>query len=289
MRFAVVHECREDFSVAMMCRLLEVSESGYYAWAARPESNRARSDRALAVEVRAEFARSKGRYGSPRMQRALRSSHPNLGRRRTAKIMRREGLVVRPRRGRPKTTDSKHTRRIAPNLLKRNFTTTAANEAWVGDITYIATFSGRMYLAVLLDLFSRKVVGWALANHMRDELVLEALEMAVRRRRPSPGVTHHTDRGSQYASDNYLAALSAGGFAPSMSRKADCWDNAVAESFFASLKTELGDTFESASDARARIRGYIEDFYNCQRLHSSIGYVSPVHYELLNQTAARAA
>ena len=289
MKFALIQKCEQEFAVAMMCRLLEVSASGYYAWAARPESRRARNDRALTIEIRAEFARSKGRYGSPRIHRTLQSQHRNLGRRRTAKIMRQEGLVARPRRGRPKTTDSKHTRRIAPNLLKRNFTTTAANEAWVGDITYIATFSGRMYLAVLLDLFSRKVVGWALASHMRDELVLEALNMAVLRRRPGRGVTHHTDRGSQYASDDYLAALDAHGFVPSMSRKADCWDNAVAESFFASLKTELGDTFESHSDARARIGEYIEDFYNCQRLHSSIGYVSPVHYELLNQTAARAA
>jgi putative transposase len=187
------------------------------------------------------------------------------------------------------TTDSKHTRRIAPNLLARNFTATARNQVWVGDITYISTFAGRMYLAVLIDLFSRKVVGWAIAGHMRDELVLEALNMAVLRRRPTPGVIHHTDRGSQYASDDYLAALEAGGFVASMSRKGDCWDNAVAESFFASFKAELGDTFESNAIARVQVREYIEDFYNCHRLHSSLGYISPVHYEALNHTAARAA
>ena len=289
MKFAVIRLHREAFSVAMMCRLLGVSASGFHAWAARPEPQRTRDDRALTVAVKAAFARAKGRYGSPRILRELRSEGRRSSRRRIARIMRTEGLVARPRKRRVRTTDSKHTRRIAPNLLARNFSVDAPNKVWMGDITYVATPDGWSYLAVVLDLYSRKVIGWALAEHIRDDLVLEALDMARRRRGNVRGVMHHTDRGSQYASDNYLAALQARGFVASMSRKGDCWDNAVVESFFATLKTELGEAFDDQTSARSEIGDYIDRFYNFQRLHSSLGYVSPADYEAQPRTAAGAA
>jgi len=289
MKFRTIQQQRKAYPVAMMCRLLAVSTSGYYAWTSRPESRRAREDRALAVEIRAEFARSKGRYGSPRIVQALRRRGRRVGRRRTARIMRQEGLVARPRRRRPRPASSRASSRAAPNLLTRNFSVDAPNKVWMSDITYIATRSGWVYLAVVLDLYSRRVVGWSLAGHMRQELALEALDMAIRRRGPGRGVLHHSDRGSQYASDDYLRALASRGFVASMSRKGDCWDNAVCESFFATLKTELGARFDDEEHARTQISEYIEDFYNYRRLHSSLGYASPAEYEIHPQPAARAA
>lgn len=279
---------RDQHPVAMMCAALGVSQSGYYAWRSRPESDRAVEDHKLAAVIRSSFNKKRGRYGSPRMTRELRAAGHNVGRRRTARLMRQEGLVARPRRRRVKTTDSSTTVRIAPNLLARHFTVGKPNRVWAGDITYLASFAGRLYLAVVMDLHRRRVVGWALACHMRDELPLEALSMAVRTRRPAPGLIHHSDRGSQYASDDYLAELERHAMRPSMSRKGDCWDNAVVESFFATLKTELGSTFADLAHATAAITEYVH-FYNYERMHSTLGYVSPVVAELNPNHAAHAA
>jgi putative transposase len=275
----VIDDQRKQYPVALMCRALGVSVSGFYAWRSRPEPRRAREDRRLAALLRTEFKRKRGAYGSPRMYRELRRKGETVGRRRTARIMRQQGLVARPRRRRVKTTDSSTTKRIAPNRLDRNFTVGVRDRVWAADITYLATFAGPLYLAVEIDLHARRVVGWAIAPHMRDELVLEALQMAVRTRRPQPGLVHHSDRGSQYASNDFLAELERQQMVASMSGKGDCWDNAVAESFFATLKTELGSTFADFDHARQAVAEYI-GFYNFERIHSTLGYRSPASAEL---------
>jgi len=272
----------------MMCRALGISQSGYYAWRSRGDSKRRVEDGRLAVRIRGLFKAKRKCYGSPRITDELQKRGQKIGRRRVARIMRQEGLVARSRRKRVKTTDSSKTVRIAPNLLARNFVALAPNRVWAGDITYLASFSGRLYLAVVLDLHSRRVVGYAVATHMRDELVLEALRAAIRTRRPAPGLIVHTDRGSQYASDDYLDELKRHQLRPSMSRKGDCWDNAVVESFFATLKQELGDTFESLCDAKAKLAEYLH-FYNYERTHSTLGYATPVLAELRYSAAAHAA
>jgi len=284
----VIEDHCDQFSVQMMCRVLGVSESGFYAWRSRDESARKVDDRKLALLIRAIFKKKHRRYGSPRMVEELQALGHRVGRGRVARIMREEGLVARKRRRRVKTTDSSTTVRIAPNLLDRDFTAEATNRVWAADITYLASFAGRLYLAVVIDLYARRLVGWAVAPHMRDELVLEALGNAVRARRPPPGLIHHSDRGSQYASDDYLAELERHGIVPSMSRKGDCWDNAVVESFFATLKTELSDTFADLRHARAALTEYF-DFYNYERRHSTLGNVSPALAELKPQPAVHAA
>jgi transposase InsO family protein len=290
MKFVTIDALVHEFPIAFMCTLLDVSTSGYYAWKHRTPCDRKRDDIRLALDVRTAFKKSKGHHGSPRITKDLKESGRSVGRRRIARIMRQEGLVARPRpKRRVQTTDSKHNRRIAPNILDRNFTANAPNTKWVSDITYVATFAGRMYLAVIIDLYSRMVVGWALDCHMQDDLVLEAFEKAVRRRRPLRGLVFHSDRGSQYASDDFLNALEHRGFVASMSRKANCWDNAVAESFFSTLKTELGSVFTGHAAAHEQVRDYIEVFYNSRRRHSSIGYVSPIHYELASHQTQLAA
>ena len=291
MKLEAVDVEQRRFPISFMCHLLGVSTSGFYAWKKRPESARDREDRVLAVEVRASFKRSNRRYGSPRIMRDLHEAGRRIGIRRTARIMRKEGLVARAKRRRVQTTNSKHGGRIAPNLLDRNFSVERPNTVWSGDITYIETLGGWMYLAVVIDLHSRMVVGWALANHMRDELVLDALDCAVRHRRPGRGILIHSDRGSQYASDDYLATLSRRGFTPSMSRRANCWDNSVVESFFSTLKIELMNElpFDSQFEARSEIAEYIEGFYNCQRRHSTLDYLSPLDYEKITSGATLAA
>jgi transposase InsO family protein len=287
-KFAVIDQHRAEYPLALMCRVAGVSESGYHAWRSRPEPARARENRRLTVLVRAAFKRRRGRYGSPRLTHELRTQGEDVGRRRTARIMRDEGLVARPRRRRVRTTDSRTTRRIAPNLVAREFRVLRPNRVWAADITYVPTFAGPIYLAVVIDLHARRVVGWAVAGHMRDELVLEALSVAVRTRQPPRGLIHHSDRGSQYASDAYLATLERHGMIASMSRKADCWDNAPVESFFATLKTELASAFVDLAHARAALAEYIA-FYNHERFHSALGYATPAAHELNPKPAVRAA
>jgi transposase InsO family protein len=266
-----------DFPIQLMCEVLEVSRSGYYEWIRRAESARAAADRTLAAEIRASHDASHGRYGSPRVHADLRAHGRRIGRKRVARLMRGMGLAARRRRRFRRTTDSAHAFPVAPNLLGRDFQASAPDRVWLADITYVWTAQGWLYLAVVLDLFSRQVVGWAMADHLGHELALAALEMAIKRRRPVPGLVQHSDRGVQYAAHGYRKRLHEHGLICSMSRKGDCWDNAPMESFFATLKGELIDErdYLTRDDARADVFQYIEGFYNRRRLHSSIGYRTP--------------
>ncbi len=291
MKFAFIAEPKVAFSIVVLCRALEVSTSGYYAWIGRPVAAHAGRDAELDVRVRAAHAGSKGRYGSPRVHAELRANGEHVGRKRIARLMKRAGLAGRRRRRFQATTDSKHAFPIAPNVLERDFTATEPNQAWVTDITFLWTQEGWLYLAVILDLFSRRVVGWATSANVDRHLALDALDSALRARRPSRGLVHHSDRGSTYASGDYRRALATHGIECSMSRKGDCWDNAVAESFFASLKREVEeiDRLESRAQAVLILGDYIERFYNLRRRHSTIGYKSPVEFELMEYTRSRVA
>lgn len=280
--FELVHAERANHPVAFSCRVFGVSRSGYYRWLKAEPSDRAKDDEKLSAEVRQIHQEHKGRYGSPRIHRELRGRGRRVGRKRVARLMRQQGLRgYTPRRFR-KTTDSNHQHRIAPNLLARDFRVDAPNTAWVGDITYVPTSEGWLYLAVLLDLFSRRVVGWATSDHIDTELALKALNMALERRLIPVGLIHHTDRDCRYASDDYQAALSASGIVASMSGKADCWDNAVAESFFATLEKELlaDGPLATRRKTRLEIADYIEHYYNDVRRHSYLDYASPLEFEL---------
>ena len=281
MRFAFIEVEKAWFPVAMMCRVLEVSRAGFYAWRSRSEAVRVLEDRRLAVEVASIHAESRQRYGSPRVHAELRGRGRKTSRKRVAKLMRQQGLRARHKRRFRTTTDSAHEFPVAPNRLKRKFEVDAPNTAWVTDITYIWTQEGWLYLAVILDLFSRRVVGWAMSEKITRKLALAALTMALSRRQPPRGLLHHSDRGSQYASGDYRKRLVANNIVCSMSRRGDCWDNAVAESFFSTLKTELVHnviflTHESAKNAIAE---WIEMFYNSNRRHSSLGYATPLEFE----------
>jgi len=290
-KFAFIASKKVAFPIAAMCSVLGVSRPGYYAWRKRPPGARSKADAKLAVEIRLAHKRSRGRYGSPRVHRELAARGHRVGRKRVERLMRQDGLRGRPKRRFRRTTDSNHVMPIAPNVLARNFTTSAPNLAWVTDVTYIATGEGWLYLAVMLDLFSRRVVGWAVSETNDRVLALAALSRAICARRPLPGLVHHSDRGSPYASDDYRAALRNHGFVASMSRKGDCWDNAVAESFFATLRAELVDDerYATRAAAVASIGEYIEGFYNTVRRHSSIDYVSPIEFELKRFVGAKAA
>jgi putative transposase len=290
-KFAFVSEEQVAFPVAVTCRVLGVSSSGYYAWKRRPGSLRSRRDLELRAQVRAAHRASSGRYGSPRVHAELRAAGEKVGRKRIARLMKEAGLEGRKRRRFRKTTDSNHSFPIAPNVLERDFSAAAPNQAWVTDITYLWTREGWLYLAVMLDLFSRRVVSWATSATIDRHLALAALGAALRERHPDAGLVHHSDRGSTYASGDYRSALEAQAIECSMSRKGDCWDNAVAESFFATLKREVEeiDQLESHAEANAVLADYIDRFYNVQRRHSTIGYVSPVEFELMYYAEVRAA
>jgi putative transposase len=289
-KFAFISEEKVAFPVAVLCRLLAVSPSGFYAAQGRPRSLHARRDDKLTEQVVGAHAASKGRYGSPRVHAELKAAGERVGRKRVARLMREKKLAARTRRRFRTTTDSKHDFPIAPNVLERNFTASAPDQAWVTDITFLWTGQGWLYLAAILDLFSRRVVGWATSQNVDRHLALAALDAALARRRPAAGLVHHSDRGSTYASSDYRKALNARGIECSMSRKGDCWDNAVAESFFSTLKRELEgiDAFESRVGAALSIGHYIDGFYNIQRRHSAINYTSPVEFELIH-SAKRAA
>jgi putative transposase len=290
-RFACIRTEKAFFPVAFMCRQLAVSRSGFYAWCERPEAARTRVDAKLVIEIRSVHDGSRGTYGSPRVHAELRARGRLVGRGRVERLMRVNGIEARRKRRFCRTTDSRHPFPIAENLLARQFEVAGTNEAWVTDITYIPTGEGWLYLAAILDLYSRRVVGWAMSDRITRQLALDALAMAVRVRRPGAGLLHHSDRGSQYASDDYRSALKGRGIVCSMSRKGDCWDNAVAESFFGTLKTELVDriVYPTRAIAEASVDEYIDVFYNHQRRHSHNDYKSPVEYELKTQIAALAA
>lgn len=281
MRFDFIAAQKAHHSVNLLCRLLQVSRSGFYAWQHRPPAVRLSRDRLLATKICVLHAQSKGRYGSPRICRDLWSTGERVSRKRVARLMREHSLAGRRKRRFKKTTDSQHAFPLAKNLLNRDFQPAARDQVWAGDVTYVRTWEGWLYLAVVIDLYSRRVVGFAMADHMRTELVLDALRQAVTLRRPSPGLMHHSDRGSQYASANYQEFLAKQGIVASMSRKGNCWDNAVVESFFSTLKEELiyRAAWPTAAAARQAITDYIVDFYNARRRHSALDYLSPQQYE----------
>jgi len=288
-RFGFIAAEKATFPVRMLCRMLEVSRAGFYAWQRRPPTARAQQDQRLGVEIQAIHTETRQRYGSPRVHAELRERGHRLGRKRVARLMRQHGLCARRRRRFRITTDSNHPLAVAPNLLARQFAAPAPDTAWVTDITYLWTEEGWLYLAVILDLFSRAVVGWALSARITRDLPLQALTMALGRRHPPQGLLHHSDRGSQYASADYRRALQVHGIVCSMSRRGNCWDNAVAESFFATVKVELAHEAHWATrrQARSEVFEYIEQFYNGQRRHSALGYLSPLTFE--RRWAARLA
>ncbi|WP_141333506.1 IS3 family transposase [Myxococcus sp. AB025B] len=288
-KFTFIHAQKAHFPIAFMCEQLEVSRSGYYAWASRPESARKTNDRELAEVVADVHEESRRRYGSPRVFRELRARGYRVSRKRVARLMRKKGLRARARRRFVKTTDSAHGHPVAPNVLERDFSPEQPNSKWAGDITYVWTAEGWLYLAVVLDLFSRKVVGWAMSDTIDRQLVLSALGMALLNR-PAPDL-YHSDRGSQYASEDYRGLLKQKGITCSMSRKGNCWDNAVVESFFSSLKMELvyERSFQTHEEAKRALFEYIEAWYNRRRRHSALGYVSPEEYERNASTRSAAA
>jgi putative transposase len=290
-RFEFIEAEKASFPVAFMCRHLGVSRAGFYAWRERPPSLRELDDERLLVQIRAIYAESKGRYGSPRVRRELAAKGIHASKHRVARLMQENGLRGRRRRRFRHTTDSNHALPVAPNTLAQDFLVDAPNRVWVTDITYIPTREGWLYLAAILDLYSRRVVGWSMSERITRQLTLDALAMALRARAPGYGLLHHSDRGSQYASADYQTALAAAGITCSMSRKGNCYDNAVAESFFATLKTELvhDEDWATRAQARSAIFEYLEVFYNRRRRHSSIGYVSPEEFELKYEEEKMAA
>jgi len=300
-KYAFVKESLSEYSISVACCALDVSRSGYYAWLDRPASARAVRRKALAVKIHAAHAAGRCVYGSPRVHAALLAESAAASDQESsagadarsqdsviccvntvARVMREQGLRAKTRRAFvPRTTDSAHQKRIAGNLLDRQFAADLPDQKWAVDITYIATQEGWLYVAGVLDLCSRKIVGWSMAEHMETDLIADALKMAIVRRSPGTGLLHHSDRGVQYASDAYQHLLSMHDMKVSMSGKGDCWDNACMESFWSTLKTELvhHEKYATRDQARASIFEYIEVFYNRVRLHSSLGYVSPDTFE----------
>ena len=285
MRFRLIEDHRDVWPVRVMCDALTVSPSGFYAWRSRPESPRKIANRELLADIQRVHAQHRERYGAPRIHVELRAEVHAVSRKRVARLMHRHGIRARaPQRYRVCTTDSKHSLPVAENLLDQNFVADRPDQVWLADITYIPTGEGWLYLAVILDLFTRKVVGWAMRDHMRAELTIAALTMAIQRRRPGPGLVHHSDRGSQYAAGDYRDILQAAAIVQSMSRKGNCWDNAPMESFFGTLKTELvhRGEYPDRDAARRDLFAYIEGYYNRQRRHSAIGYITPEQAEAIS-------
>jgi putative transposase len=287
-KYAFVAEHRQAWPVDVMCETLDVSRSGYYDYVKVKSTNVTCDDLNLLTRIKAIHAETRQCYGSRRLTRALQAEGFHVGRYKVRRLMQEAGVSVKRRSTRkPQTTDSRHGYGVTPNILNRAFDVATPNEAWVGDITYLWTQEGWLYLAVLLDLYSRKVVGWSLSEHVDSQLVQDALEMAIGRRQPESGLLHHTDRGSQYASHAYRDMLRDHEMVCSMSGPGDCLDNAVAERFFGSLKRERTSHryYETRQEARADVIDYIEMFYNSTRLHSYLGYMSPNDYEKLPRVA----
>jgi putative transposase len=280
-KYALVDAEKANYSVGKMCKWLGVSRSGFYAWQERPESAHAVEDRRLAVLVRAAHERGRKTYGSPRVHAELVDDGERVSRKRVARLMREQELVARRRRRYKCTTMSDHDQPVATNLLERRFHAEAPNQRWVGDTTelLIGGSGAKLYLAVILDLFSRFVVGWAVSAVNDRHLTIKALEGALRRRCPGAGLLHHSDQGSTYASEDYQDVLAKHGITCSMSRRGNCYDNAAMESWNSTLKSELGEHFESHAAAKEQLFDYIEVFYNQQRRHSALGYASPAQYE----------
>jgi transposase InsO family protein len=279
-RFQFIAAAKAHHSLSLLCRCLRVTRSGYYAWKDRPESARATRDRQLKVLVHAAFAGSKGRYGSPRIHEDLREQEERVSRKRVVRLMQEEKLKARVRKRFKCTTMSDHDQPVAANLLDRRFTAEAPNQRWVGDTTeFVLGDSGKLYLAAILDLYSRFIVGWAVSAVNDRHLTIKALEMALKRRCPDAGLLHHSDQGCTYASEDYQAILETRDITCSMSRRGDCYDNAVMESFFSTVKSELADRFDTFGEAKMELFDYIEVFYNQRRRHSTLGQISPAAFE----------
>lgn len=280
--YAWIKAHQAEFGVRAMCKLLKVTRSAYYDCLKREPSPQEKQDAALTAMTTQAFTQSRATYGTRRLQKVLQNQGEVVSRRRIGRLMRTANPVCKTKRKFKATTNSQHDKPIAPNHLERQFTVAQPNQVYVGDITCIHTQEGWLYLAVVIDLYSRQVVGWSMATHMRAKLVNDALTMAIWKRKPAKGLLWHTDRGSQYASDSHRQLLTQHGIVQSMSRKGNCWDNAVSESFFHTLKTELThqQTYSTREQAKKEMFDYIEVFYNRQRLHSSNGYLSPVNYEM---------
>ncbi len=281
MRYQFIERYKQEFPVVVMCEVLGVSESGFYAWRKRPVCQHQREDAHLTEKIRETFHTHQGRYGSPRIYRELHDGQISCSCKRVARLMREAGLWAKRKRRRGLSTKRDASHPVAPNLLNREFTALEPNKKWVTDITYIPTKQGWLYLAVILDLYSRLVVGWSMSGACDEDLVERALDMALARRRPKEGLLHHSDRGCQYTSRAYRLRLAQSGMLVSMSRKGNCWDNAAMESFFGTLKEEcVGDTlYTSHEEARLALFPYLEVYYNRIRRHSTLGYISPFIYE----------
>ena len=282
MRFALIDAEKAEFPVRTMCRLLDVSESGFFAWQGRRASQRQRDDMIYLAHIRTAFELSNRTYGSPRMHRELVDEGLPIGRRRTARLMRENGLAARQKRRFKRTTDSTHAWPVVPNLLDQDFAAEAPDQKWSADISYIWTAEGWLYLAVLIDLFSRRVVGWAVSDRLKKDLALRALRMALVTRHPPSGLIHHSDRGSQYCSIDYQGVLRKHDLLISMSGKGNCYDNAVVETFFKTIKSELiwPVAWQTRCQAENAVARYIDGFYNPIRRHSTLGYQSPVQFEM---------
>jgi putative transposase len=281
-RFRFIAAEKANVSVVRLCGVLGVSQSGFYAWHKRLPSTRAAVDGVLSERIRDAHASSHCTYGAPRIHAELRATGTRVGKKRVARLMRAAGLAGRsPKRFRRTTIPSAAPAAEPPDLVQRDFHSSAPDRLWIADITYVRTWEGWLYLAVILDAFSRRVVGWSLADHLRTELAADALQMALTARRPQPGLIHHSDRGGQYLSAAYIGQLAANGIVASVGRPGTCWDNAVPESFFATLKTELlhRATWPTRQHARTAIFHYLEGFYNRRRRHSRLGFQSPVDFE----------
>jgi putative transposase len=280
-RYAFIEECCWEFPVELMCEVLGVSKSGYFDWCKRGDSPKEARANDLVVKIERIHEGSRKTYGSPRVYRILKAMGERCSKTTVERLMREQGIRSKMRRKFKATTDSNHRLPVAPNVVKRDFTAKSPNRLWCSDITYLWTEEGWLYLAAIIDVFTRKVVGWAMRDRLTLPLALEAIEMAVQRQKPHKGLVHHSDRGCQYAAREYQKVLNYHGMVASMSRKGQCWDNALAESFFHTLKTEhvYHERFATKAQARSSVFEWIEVFYNRQRIHSALGFVSPECYE----------
>lgn len=281
MRFAFIDRMKKAFSIELLCRVLKVTSRGLRAWRSRPMSQRQRDDMILLVHIREQHRLSLGSYGRPRMTEELKELGFCVGHRRVGRLMSQNGIKVLRTHKYRATTDSAHNLSVAPNLLDQDFATTGPNQKWAGDITYIWTREGWLYLAVILDLYARRVIGWAVSNRLKQDLAIRALQMAINLRQPPRSCIHHTDRGSQYCAYEYQKILRQHGFQILMSGKGNCWDNAITETFFKTLKAELiwRQTWQTRRQAEAALFQYINGFYNPRRKHSALGYKSPLAFE----------
>jgi putative transposase len=288
MRYRFVAAARVSYPVGLLCKVVGVAASGFYAWLRRAPSRRHTDDRRVSERIEQVFASSRQTYGSPRVHAELRAEGIRISRKRVARLMRERGLAAVVRRRFPRTTNSRHGQPVAPNLLEQDFLADRPDTVWLADISYIATGEGWLYLAAIKDMVTREIIGWAMADHLRAELACDALVMAIRRRQPPEGLIHHSDRGVQYACQDYQAILARHGLLCSMSRRGDCYGNAPMESFFGTLKNELvhRTTFPTREAARRAIFDYIEIFYNRRRRHSGLGYLTPAQaYEQMARAA----